>query len=68
MTLRNALGPPHRPNSATISARRASCKSRPSSWRSSVMSVKITRFTATEVVYGVTGTDVTELPECGVSP
>jgi hypothetical protein len=25
-------------------------------------------FTSTEVVYGVTGTDVTELPECGVSP
>jgi hypothetical protein len=27
-----------------------------------------TRFTSTEVVYGVTGTDVTDLPECGVSP
>jgi hypothetical protein len=27
-----------------------------------------TEFTSTEVVYGVTGTDVTELPECGVSP
>jgi hypothetical protein len=26
------------------------------------------RFTSTEVVYGVTGTDVTELPEYGVSP
>jgi hypothetical protein len=25
-------------------------------------------FTSTEVVYGVTGTDVTELPEYGVSP
>jgi hypothetical protein len=25
-------------------------------------------FTSTEVVYGVTGTDVTQLPECGVSP
>src|SRR6185312_4966293 len=25
-------------------------------------------FTSTEVVYGVTGTGVTELPECGVSP
>jgi hypothetical protein len=25
-------------------------------------------FTSTEVVYGVTGTDVTGLPECGVSP
>jgi hypothetical protein len=25
-------------------------------------------FTSTEVVYGVTGTEVTELPECGVSP
>ncbi len=43
MTLRDALGPPHRPNSATISARRASCKSGPSSWCSSVMPVKITR-------------------------
>jgi hypothetical protein len=27
-----------------------------------------TMFTSTEVVYGVTGTDVTELPEYGVSP
>jgi hypothetical protein len=26
------------------------------------------RFTSTEVVYGVTSTDVTELPEYGVSP
>ena len=26
------------------------------------------RFTSTEVVYGVTGTEVTELPEYGVSP
>jgi hypothetical protein len=26
------------------------------------------RFTSTEVVYGVTGTDVTVLPEYGVSP
>ena len=26
------------------------------------------RFTSTEVVYGVTGTDVTGLPEYGVSP
>ena len=43
MTPRDALGPPHRPNSATISARRASCKSGPSSWCSSVMPVKITR-------------------------
>jgi len=25
-------------------------------------------FTSTEVVYGVTGADVTELPEYGVSP
>jgi hypothetical protein len=25
-------------------------------------------FTSTEVVYGVTGTEVTELPEYGVSP
>jgi hypothetical protein len=25
-------------------------------------------FTSTEVVYGVTGTDVTVLPESGVSP
>jgi hypothetical protein len=25
-------------------------------------------FTSTEVVYGVAGTGVTELPECGVSP
>ena len=25
-------------------------------------------FTSTEVVYGVTGTEVTVLPECGVSP
>jgi len=25
-------------------------------------------FTSTEVVYGVTGTDVSELPEYGVSP
>ena len=25
-------------------------------------------FTSTEVVYGVTGTDVTALPEYGVSP
>jgi hypothetical protein len=25
-------------------------------------------FTSTEVVYGVTGTDVTRLPEYGVSP
>jgi len=28
----------------------------------------ISAFTSTEVVYGVTGTDVTELPEYGVSP
>jgi hypothetical protein len=27
-----------------------------------------TEFTSTEVVYGVTGTDVTVLPEYGVSP
>ena len=27
-----------------------------------------TGFTSTEVVYGVTGTEVTELPEYGVSP
>ena len=27
-----------------------------------------TKFTSTEVVYGVTGTDVTVLPEYGVSP
>ena len=27
-----------------------------------------TTFTSTEVVYGVTGTDVTVLPEYGVSP
>ena len=26
------------------------------------------QFTSTEVVYGVTGTDVSELPEYGVSP
>jgi hypothetical protein len=26
------------------------------------------KFTSTEVVYGVTGTEVTELPEYGVSP
>ena len=26
------------------------------------------QFTSTEVVYGVTGTEVTELPEYGVSP
>jgi hypothetical protein len=28
----------------------------------------VREFTSTEVVYGVTGTDVTELPEYGVSP
>jgi len=26
------------------------------------------KFTSTEVVYGLTGTEVTELPEYGVSP
>jgi hypothetical protein len=30
--------------------------------------VPLRQFTSTEVVYGVTGTDVTELPEYGVSP
>jgi hypothetical protein len=29
---------------------------------------RLRRFTSTEVVYGVTGTGVTELPEYGVSP
>jgi hypothetical protein len=29
---------------------------------------EVCRFTSTEVVYGVTGTDVTRLPEYGVSP
>jgi hypothetical protein len=28
----------------------------------------LTLFTSTEVVYGLTGTEVTELPEYGVSP
>ncbi len=32
------------------------------------MAVQAAWFTSTEVVYGVTGTDVTELPEYGVSP
>jgi hypothetical protein len=30
--------------------------------------VRSARFTSTEVVYGVTGTEVTELPEYGVLP
>ena len=30
--------------------------------------VSMVEFTSTEVVYGVTGTEVTELPEYGVSP
>ena len=29
---------------------------------------QVGEFTSTEVVYGVTGTEVTVLPECGVSP
>jgi len=32
------------------------------------VSVTTGRFTSTEVVYGVTGTDVTVLPEYGVLP
>jgi hypothetical protein len=31
-------------------------------------SLAFQKFTSTEVVYGVTGTEVTELPEYGVSP
>lgn len=30
--------------------------------------MRLSEFTSTEVVYGVTGTEVTELPEYGVSP
>jgi hypothetical protein len=33
-----------------------------------LLEVPLVVFTSTEVVYGVTGTEVTELPEYGVSP
>jgi hypothetical protein len=34
----------------------------------STTTARARRFTSTEVVYGLTGTEVTELPEYGVSP
>ena len=47
----------------------AYCASMSTVWAGQQRNVQVAdKFTSTEVVYGVTGTDVTVFPEYGVSP